>query len=344
MKHFLNDQLSYILFFYSQLALVIITAQLTATSLHVPMGAGMIFYMFLLPTCFLLIFLGFRYNKFRDFYTNMNSDEADQLDHSWFPDPPNHLLENVKAQHEKQYTSYRQQVEALEAQKQLEFDFIQQWVHQMKTPVSVMHLTMQKEKLQLPEDFLHSMQEEMERLTQGLDMALYQSRLQKFDRDFHVEKVVLKTLVKDAIQEFKSSFIRNQVFPELSIDETIIVATDPKWFRFVLNQLISNAIKYSHDSSEKIYFTAEVIGKKLALHIRDHGYGIPSQDIKRVFDPFFTGMNGRTFRESTGMGLYLSKEICEALGHTITISSEKGIGTTVTITFENTVTKENLPD
>lgn len=337
MKQFLQDEIPAILFFYSQLALVILTAQLTASSLHASMSSGMIFYMFLLPTCFLLIFLGFRYRKFRDFYTVINSDDADHVDHSWFPDPPNHLLEQVKEQHEHQYIHFRQQVEALEMQKQLEFDFIQQWVHQMKTPLSVMHLTLQKEKLQLPEDFLHSMQEEMERLQQGLDMALYQSRLQKFDRDFHVEKMALKTLVKDAIQDFKSSFIRNQVFPDLSIDTDLMVATDPKWLRFVLNQIISNAIKYSRDASEKIHFTAEPSGKTLALHIRDHGHGIPSQDMKRVFDPFFTGMNGRTFRESTGMGLYLSKEICDALGHDITISSEKDVGTTVTITFANTV-------
>ncbi|WP_106494566.1 sensor histidine kinase [Lentibacillus sp. Marseille-P4043] len=343
MKHFLRDQLPFILFFYSQLALVILTALLTLAGFDVSMSASMIVYMFLLPTCFLLIFLGFRYHKFRDFYTGLTSFDTDQLDHSWFPDPPNYLLEHVKEQHEQQYISYRQQVEALEADKQQGFDFIQQWVHQMKTPVSVMDLTLQKEKLQLPEEFLQSMQEEIERLRQGLDVALYQSRLQKFDRDFHVEKLALRTLVKDAIQEFKSSFIRNQVFPELSIDETLIVATDQKWLRFVLDQLISNAIKYSHDTSEKVYFTAEVIGEKLALHVRDHGHGIPSQDLKRVFDPFFTGMNGRTFRESTGMGLYLSKEICEALGHTITIASEKDVGTTVTITFENTVGNLEAP-
>ncbi|WP_176555767.1 sensor histidine kinase [Virgibacillus ndiopensis] len=338
MKNFLKDSLPFILFFYSQCILIIITIQLAIASQGNPMSKGMIFYLFLLPTCFLLVFLGFRYYKFKDFYSTFYN-QSQETDHSWFPDAPNLLLENVKNQHDLQYNYFHEQIELLEQQKQMEFNFIQQWVHQMKTPVSVMYLTMQKEKMNLPEHFIHNMQEEIERLQQGLDLALYQSRLQKFERDFHVQKISLKSMVKESIKEFKSSFIRNNVFPELSVNESITVATDPKWFRFVLNQLISNAIKYSTEGSGKIYFYANMEGKQLQFHVRDNGHGIPSQDLKRVFDPFFTGLNGRTFRESTGMGLYLSKEICNALGHEIRISSEKDSGTTVTITFVNTINK-----
>lgn len=331
MKDFLKDNQSAILFFYSQVMLIIVTAQLAANNAGSPMDFGVLSYLFLLPTCFLVIFLLFRYYKLRAFYTNANN--------SWLPDPPNRLLEQVKKQHENQHTEYQQQINELEQQKQLEFTFIQQWVHQMKTPVSVMHLTMQKERMALPEDFAHSMQEEIERLQQGLDLALHQSRLQKFDRDFHVQKVSLKSLVKDSIQEFKSSFIRNQVFPSLDINENIIIATDPKWLRFVLNQIITNAIKYSKPESEKIYFTTEQTNNSVAIQVTDTGYGIPSQDVTRVFDSFFTGLNGRTFRESTGMGLYLSKEICKSLGHEIDIQSEQDKGTTITIMFEMNFTK-----
>ncbi|OZU87787.1 sensor histidine kinase [Virgibacillus indicus] len=250
------------------------------------------------------------------------------------PESPNRLLENVTAQYEQQTNHFEEEIDQLERQKQLEFNFMQQWVHQMKTPVSVMHLTLQKEKDDLPEDFLHSMQEELERLQQGLDLALYQSRLQKFDRDFYVQQVSLNSLIKEVIKEFKSSFIRNNVFPKLDIDEEIIIATDPKWFRFVLTQIISNAIKYSKETSDTIYFEANEEYKLLTLRIRDTGHGIPAQDMSRVFDPFFTGINGRTFRESTGMGLYLSEEICKELGHDLKISSEKDVGTTVSIMIE----------
>lgn len=331
MKDFLSDSVPFLLFFYSQVILIIVTAQLAAHNVGASMGFGVLFYLFLLPTCFLIVFLLFRYYKLRDFYIKTNYER--------FPDAPNHLLENVKQQHESQHIEFEQQISELEKQKQSEFNFMQQWVHQMKTPVSVMGLTMQKERLQLPEDFSHSMQEEIERLQQGLDLALYQSRLQKFDRDFHVQKITLKKLVKESIQEFKSSFIRNQVFPKLNIDEDVIIATDPKWFRFVLNQVISNAIKYSKPASEKVYFTMEHQNKSVMLQIRDTGHGIPSQDIARIFDPFFTGLNGRTFRESTGMGLYLAKEICQYLGHDINIQSEQNNGTTVSIIFQTNLTQ-----
>lgn len=328
MRDFLKDSLPFILFFYSQCLLLIGIAQLAAVIAEATLGMDVIVYLIVLPTFCLIIFLLFRYYKMREFYTGFS-----QMSES-LPESPNRLLENVTAKYELQTKHYEDEIDQLKQQKQLEFNFMQQWVHQMKTPVSVMHLTLQKEKETLPEDFLHSMYEELERLQQGLDLALYQSRLQKFDRDFYVQQVSLNSLVKEVIKEFKSSFIRNNVFPKVAIDEKLTIATDPKWFRFVLTQLVSNAIKYSKKSSDTIYFEASEEYKLLTLKIRDTGYGIPTQDMSRLFDPFFTGINGRTFRESTGMGLYLSKEICGKLGHDLQISSEKDVGTTVSIIVE----------
>lgn len=334
MKNFLKDQLPFILFFYSQCILIIGVAQIAAVIAGYSLGTDILIYLLMLPTSCLIIFLLFRYYKFRAFYAKSQLNV--------FPDPPNLLLENIKSQQDREILFYAEQIEQLKQQKQMEFNFIQQWVHQMKTPVSVMHLTLQKDKLDLSEDFYHSLLEELERLQQGLDLALYQSRLQKFDRDFHVEEMELKDTVKEVISEFKSSFIRNQLFPSVTIDDNLTVATDSKWFRFVLNQIISNAIKYSKETSDKIYFTVTEKSGAVQLEIRDTGHGIPAQDIKRIFDPFFTGINGRTFRESTGMGLYLSKEICDALGHELNVTSEKDIGTTITISFTNQEMKHNL--
>ena len=330
MKQFLKDEIPLILFFYSQCVLIIGVAQIASMIADNPLGADIIIYLFVLPTSCLIIFLSFRYYKFRAFYTSNQSGV--------FPDPPNQMLENIKSQRDQETSDYAAEIEQLKQQKQLEFNFIQQWVHQMKTPVSVMHLTLQKDKLAVSEAFYHSMQEELEQLQQGLDLALYQSRLQKFDRDFHVDKMNLKDMVKEVISDFKSSFIRNQVFPSVSMDEHIIVATDSKWLRFVLNQIISNAIKYSKEDSDKIYFAVLENPGKVQLVIRDTGHGIPSQDVHRIFDPFFTGINGRSFRESTGMGLHLSKQICDALGHDLNVTSQRDIGTTVTIEFSSTET------
>jgi signal transduction histidine kinase len=326
-RDFFKDQLSFILFFYSQCALIIGVAQISAMTVNASLGPDTIIYLFVLTTCCLIGFLLYRYYKFQAFYTKKQSNV--------FQDPPNRLLEKIKAQREQETNDYAAEVEQLKQQQQLEFNFIQQWVHQMKTPVSVMHLTLQKDKLLISEAFYRSMLEELERLQQGLDLALYQSRLQKFDRDFFVEKLDLKEMVKEVISDLKSSFIRSQVFPSLDIESNTIVATDSKWFRFVLTQIISNAIKYSKETSDKIYFTVKVKSGTIRLDIRDTGHGIPTQDIHRIFDPFFTGLNGRKFRESTGMGLYLSKEICDHLGHDLHVTSQKDIGTTVTITFNH---------
>lgn len=332
MKDFLKDHLVFILFFYSQSILIVILVQLASYIEGSLIEANVIVYLFILTTVFLIVFLIYRYRKLRDYYLLEPNSDPEQL-----PEAPNRLLERINTHYMMRHNDFVDAIEQLTNAKQMEFHFIQQWVHQMKTPISVLHLILQKEKFSLPEELRQSMQEEIERLQQGLDLALYQSRLQKFDRDFHVQRVGLQQIVKESVQEFKSSFIRNGVYPSVEINDELIVATDPKWFRFVLNQIISNAIKYSKADSEKITIIASRQGRLLKLKITDTGHGIPSQDLSRIFDPFFTGLNGRTFRESTGMGLYLSKEICDELGHGLLVESEQGKGTTVTITFENPI-------
>jgi signal transduction histidine kinase len=102
----------------------------------------------------------------------------------------------------------------------------------------------------------------------------------------------------------------------------------------MLNQLLSNAIKYSAGTNTKIRFTArEAEADEVHLSIQDSGIGIPEADLKRVFRPFYTGENGRKYRESTGMGLYLVQEICQRLGHRVELVSQEGAGTTVTLIF-----------
>ncbi|MFC4556837.1 sensor histidine kinase [Virgibacillus kekensis] len=330
MKDFLSDSRPFIMFYFSQIILMVIISQLVLLNTGGTVSVEVISYMLLLASSFLVIFLTYRYLKFRDFYVKRQN--------TYFPEPPNRMLANVQQLLENDHQQYQQEINALQTEKELEFNFIQQWVHQMKTPVSVMDLTLQKERMNLPENVFHSMQEEIEKLEQGLDQALYLSRLQKFDRDFHVQRLSLKQLVRESIQDFKSSFIRNSIFPEVTIEENCEVATDPKWIRFVINQLISNAIKYSNPNSEKIYFTGEQQEKSVTLTIRDTGCGIPFQDLSRVFDPFFTGLNGRKFRESTGMGLYLAHQICERLDYNITVQSAANKGTEVTLRFNTNLT------
>lgn len=229
------------------------------------------------------------------------------------------------------YRIYQHELQALYASQKRHDQFMNQWVHQMKTPISVMELLLQDER---PLD-KKNVQEEIDRLRRGLDMVLVNARLDSFEEDMQVEQVALKAIVTATVNENKRLFITKRVFPEIHIDEEIIVASDSKWLRFIIGQFVTNAVKYTFESNKKIVISAIRKEGKVQLSICDEGIGIPTSDLSRVTKAFFTGENGRKTGESTGMGLYLAKEICEKLGHELAIASEVGKGTVVTVTFTN---------
>jgi signal transduction histidine kinase len=199
----------------------------------------------------------------------------------------------------------------------------------MKTPISVIHLSIQD----LDDELLESIDEELDRLKKGLEMVLFSSRLDMFERDFHVETIFLKELVRKLTSSQKRLFIRNRVYPELDIDPSLKVVSDEKWLSFVISQLITNSVRYTVKKGKKIVFRGSQLENKTVLEVIDQGVGIPKSDLPRVFDPYFTGENGREFQESTGMGLYLVKQICDKLGHRVEIESDVNSGTIVRIVF-----------
>ena len=227
------------------------------------------------------------------------------------------------------YRIYQYEVQALYSTQTRHYKFMNQWIHQMKTPVSVLELLLQ-EPGELDKK---SVQEEVDRLKRGLDMVLMNARLDNFESDMQIEQVSLKQSVTSIINENKRLFITNRVFPNVQIDEDIYVASDSKWLKFALSQFITNAVKYTFEPNKKITISAQRINESVQLQIEDEGIGIPNSDLSRVTKPFFTGENGRKTGESTGMGLYLANEICAKLGHKLNITSEVGQGTTIHITF-----------
>lgn len=239
-------------------------------------------------------------------------------------------LTTEKYMHEL-YRLYQYELHALYASQKRHDQFMNQWVHQMKTPISVIELLLQDER---PLD-KKNVQEEIDRLRRGLDMVLVNARLENFEEDMQVEQVPLKAIVTATVNENKRLFITKRVFPEIHIDEEIIVASDSKWLRFIIGQFVTNAVKYTFEPNKKIVISAIQKQEHVQLAICDEGIGIPTSDLSRVTKAFFTGENGRKTGESTGMGLYLAKEICEKLGHELDITSEVGKGTIVTVTFTN---------
>lgn len=163
---------------------------------------------------------------------------------------------------------------------------------------------------------------------------LYTARLDTFEHDFYVEQLELADVVRGVTSEQKRLFIRKRVFPAIAMDSGITITSDEKWLTFVLTQLITNALRYTVEEGRVVHFRGYLQEKgRAVLEVRDEGVGIPPGDLPRVFDAHFTGVNGRSFQESTGMGLYLVKQICSKLGHEVEISSEVGKGTAVRIIF-----------
>lgn len=242
---------------------------------------------------------------------------------------------------EEQSRAYLNELGKYRRQQEIHNHFVLQWVHHMKTPVSVIDLLAQEvlqqnsSSQQEQQQLALSMQEETDRMTRGLEMMLYTARLDKFEIDLHVKQVALHELVRSVINAHKKLCIRYSIFPRVEGEAS--VETDEKWMTFVLNQFISNAIKYSKskEGGKKLLFQLEAFNDGGGrLQVIDEGIGIAPHDLPRIFDPFFTGENGRTAGESTGMGLYLAKQVCNRLGHEMTVSSVLGESTTVSVAFK----------
>ena len=285
-------------------------------------------YAMFLGLCFLLAYLLYRYFTHKSFYERL-ANPMQSLDESVQKSDFAVLSTALHELLEVQYRHYQNQLQVQERKNEEHLTFMNQWIHQMKTPLSVIELITQDEV----DPRLESIGEEADKLKKGLEMALYVARLETFTQDFYVERVQLYKLVNEVIHEHKRFFIRNFVYPEVKIEKGIIVESDVKWLQFLVGQILSNAIKYSAGSREKIIIKAYNVDKTTILEVRDFGVGIPKQDMPRVFQPFFTGENGRDFKESTGMGLYLVYEIAKHLGHKVEIHSEVGQGATVRIIF-----------
>lgn len=194
------------------------------------------------------------------------------------------------------------------------------WAHQIKTPIAAMSLSLQE----IDTDESRELSENLQKIEQYVEMALCYVRLDSESSDFVIRKYPLDRIVKQAVRKFSGQFIRRKItlaYEPFGVD----VLTDEKWLLFVVEQLISNALKYTKSGSVEITLKPEK-----TLSIRDTGIGIAPEDLPRVFERGYTGNNGRADKKATGIGLYLCRRICKALGHEIEIRSGKD-GTEVLI-------------
>lgn len=214
-------------------------------------------------------------------------------------------------------------------------DYYTMWTHQIKTPIAALRLLLQDEKQPL---------EELFKIEQYAEMALHYARLDSLSSDFLFKTQNIEAIVKQAVKKYSILFIGSGLQFSLG-NFSAQAVTDEKWLTFVVEQLLSNAIKYTPDGQIRIYglddgkteIQEHDAHKEAAyLVIEDSGIGIREEDLPRIFERGFTGYNGRFDGKSTGIGLYLCKQILDRLSHTIQVESRVGKGTKVILGFART--------
>ena len=203
-------------------------------------------------------------------------------------------------------------------------DYYTAWVHQIKTPIAAMRLLLQDADT----DEQRALLEQLQSVEQYVEMVLGYLRIESPSSDYVIRNYALDDIVRQAVRKYASQFIRRKLRLEYA-PLNVSVITDEKWLLFVIEQVLSNALKYTRSGSVSITLEAPK-----TLCIRDTGIGIAPEDLPRVFEKGYTGSNGRTDKRATGIGLYLCRRILAKLGHSITIVSTPGAGTTVRIGLE----------
>ena len=213
--------------------------------------------------------------------------------------------------------------------EQLEYrEYIETWVHEIKTPISSTKLILENDDSKLSERVNY----EIRKVENYIDQVLYYARSSDVSKDYIIKEFDLRAVVMKSIKSNSRDFINKKIKLELK-EVSGKIFSDAKWIEFIINQVIVNAIKFSEANKGVVEIYSEEYENNIVLTIKDNGVGISGKDIDRVFEKGFTGENGRRFGKSTGIGLYLCKKLCRKLGLGITITSKVNEGTKVNIVF-----------
>ena len=205
-------------------------------------------------------------------------------------------------------------------------EYIEQWIHEVKTPITAIKLICENNRC----SFTRELMAELENINRFTEQALYYARSEHTEKDYSVREINLSDVVHGAIADNKYLLRQNNVAVTVE-DVEYSIYSDDKWLRFILDQLISNAVKYRADQPVLHFFTVKE-NDSIILSVEDNGIGIPQSDLPRIFEKGFTGQNGRTIHSSTGIGLYLCRRLCDKLGIGISASSERK-GTAISLSF-----------
>ena len=287
---------------------------------------------FIILVCTGLIIILYNYLRKKEFYDKMNY-LINNLTEKYFVTEiikkPKFL--EGKLLYEYLYNINKVMIEQINNYKSINEnfkDYIEAWCHEIKTPVSVSKMILINNKNEVTD----SLDEELNKISNYIDQVLYYARSENVEKDYIIKNVNLKDVVSNVIKNNKKNLILKKIKINMN-NLDVEVKSDIKWLEFIINQIVSNSIKYSKDENAYINFYTKKLKNGVEFIIEDNGIGILSSEVDRVFQKGFTGKNGRKKYNSTGIGLYLCKKLCDKLEHNIQLESKEDEWTKVKIIF-----------
>lgn len=327
---YLKDQRSFFLLYVIVMCFVSLMMMVSADSRY---AVNDIVYVNVVIFMIVALYVIVQYYFNKDFYRALH--ELVESRHEEFlatlPKPRNNEQQIYLELLKKVNGVYGDQLQKLYNEKRDHQDFITSWIHEVKVPIAAARLLMENSRGRTVESLVDKFEDELDKIEHYVEQALYYSRIDSFSKDYFITEVALDQIVKNSVKKHAKSFINKQIRFHMD-DGKQVVHTDSKWLSFIIDQIFSNSLKYTDEGGEiSVQFEAD--RKEKRLLIEDTGIGIKPEDISRVFEKGFTGSIGRSHAKSTGIGLYLAKQMALKLGHDLSIQSKEGKYTRVIIHF-----------
>lgn len=320
-KRYMKERMSWILLFiFLQILAALIVYIDSAISLK-----PFLYYSFLSS----IIFLGFfmiRFQKETKFYKAME-ERKDNLDLTSIPEPESPFEEIVESCMVRQTESFKEEYTQNRTLLEQEKDDLLSWIHEVKTPLTAMHLMIDRLE---DHQMRASLTYEWLRIHLLLDQQLHQKRIPFIENDLYIEKTNVEEIIFSEIRSLQTWCMQKGIGFGVELAETKVL-TDAKWLSFIIRQILTNAVKYSEESD--ILISSYIRDNRTILQIQDFGRGINQKDLPRIFEKGFTSTVNHRDKAATGMGLYLAKKASEHLKIQILAESESGNGTTVLLIF-----------
>ncbi|MGM9922435.1 MAG: sensor histidine kinase [Bhargavaea sp.] len=325
---YLKSRLPWILFF---LAALLLADLIIILDEGIEIEAASVLYMNFLLIAVFALFIFWRWRRETVFLREMSrlSDESLREWEELLPERPSGLERTTAELLTTASRAHREELAKLADAQYLEADYLAAWVHEAKAPMTAMKLILDEHRA---DPAMRRIAAEWLRLHLLIDRQLYISRMPTLAADFLPETASVRSLTAPEIRELAAWCLEKDVAVELEGDD-LPVRTDVKWARFIIRQILTNAVKYSPVGGAITITAGRSTDGNIRVQIEDEGPGIPLHDLPRIFEKGFTGGTGRIHNAATGLGLYLADTVALRLGIRLSTVSEQGRGTVLTLTF-----------